>query len=121
MSVGFPAAISELLRHAMSEKIDPNSITLFAGLSGVDYGGDSFGFQNGITVSSTYAHLFSPRLVAFDEPESPGEPHPGPWEAAKGGYGYDIHVEIEVPEGVQFEPFDHLNSVWWLAALLRLR
>ncbi|WP_263819478.1 hypothetical protein [Salinibacter sp.] len=105
----------------MSENIDPNEITLFAGLSGVDYAGNPVELSNGIRVSSTYAHLFSPRLVAFDKPESSGDPHPGPWEAAKGGQGYDIHVEVEVPESIKVGPFDHLNSVWWFAALLRLK
>jgi len=54
-------------------------------------------------------------------PALPGEPHPSPWSAAKGGQAFDILVQLFVP--TEMEPpgsFDRLNTVWLIAALMRL-
>lgn len=105
----------------MCEAIDPNNTTLFAGLSEAKYESEPVEFSNGIRISGTYAHLMLPRLLAFGKPEKPGGFHPAPWIPTQGQSGYDIHVEVEVPEAIKVEPYDHLNTVWWLTALLRLK
>jgi len=101
--------------------INPNSITLYAGLSGVEYTSESVELSNGIQISDTYAHLMSPRLLAFNEPEEDEGPHPGPWEAVRGGRGHNVRAQAKIPESIRIAPFDHLNSVWWFVAMLRLK
>lgn len=62
----------------------------------------------------------SVNLMAF-RPAKQGRHHPGPWKAAKGGFGYDISVEIQVPTGgtlpCSLQPRD---AIWLIAALVRL-
>lgn len=93
---------------------------LFAGLSGIKLDVESYDLGLGVSLRRTYAHLSSPSLMMFERAE-PGKPHPGPWKAAMGGYGYDIEVELSIPVG---EPLPaNLNpeeTVAWITALLRL-
>lgn len=94
--------------------------TLYAGLSHVTYGGEPFDLGHGVVLRSTYAHLFSANLMAFTRaPE--GKHSPGPWRAARGGYSYDIEVELAVPSKQELpgESTAH-DVVWLIAALLRL-
>lgn len=59
-------------------------------------------------------------IMAF-APAEPGKPHPAPWKSARGGITFDILAELHVP--ASFAPpnwFDRLNTIWWLAALMRL-
>lgn len=63
----------------------------------------------------------APFLMAY-APAEPGEPHPAPWSAVSGGLGYDIHVQLHVPEDfARPQWFSRLNTVWWLIALIRLK
>lgn len=64
----------------------------------VTYDGEPFDLGRGITLRSTYAHLFAASMMAFAR-ASEGKPHPAPWRAARGGYGYDIEAELAVPTG----------------------
>ncbi len=94
---------------------------LYGGLAGARLPVEEFDFGRGITVSRTYALLMAPFMMAFS-PAERGRPHPSPWRAAKGGFGFDIHAQIHVPR--DFKPsewFDRLNTVWWFVALLRFR
>ena len=68
----------------------------YAGLSNVTYEGDPFDLGAGVTLRSTYAHLFAVPMMAFARAPA-GQPHPAPWHAARGGFSYDIEVEIVVP------------------------
>lgn len=101
--------------------MNPNEIDSYAGIAGASVEMESFNFGEGIVLSKTFAHLMAPFLMAFARAE-PGKPHPAPWKAAQGGFGFDVLAQLEVPK--EFNPprwFDHLNTVWWFAALLRLR
>jgi hypothetical protein len=94
---------------------------LFGGLSGPPLPVDQYDMGRGISLTRTYAHLFAPFMMAF-APAPPGQPHPAPWRAAKGGFGFDIISQVHVPR--TFSPpqwFDRLNTVWWIVALLRFR
>lgn len=104
----------------MSQSPNPNDVTLFAGLSGAELSVDHFDFGNGVSIESTFAHLMNPYVVAFSEAER-GKPHPAPWKLARGGSGFDVVAQLTVPEGVSAGGFDHLNTVWWFVALLRLK
>lgn len=92
----------------------------YGGLSGVELEIDSYDLGHGITLYKTFAHLMSPLLMAFAPPKSRGI-HPPPWSAAKGGFGYDIHVQIHVPASFNLSNWmDCTDVLWWIAALIRI-
>ena len=98
-----------------------NEIDLYAGIAGASVEVNSFHFGEGIVLSKTFAHLMAPFLMAF-APAELGKHHPAPWKAAQGGFGFDVLAQLKVP--TKFNPprwFDHFNTAWWFAALLRLR
>jgi len=97
---------------------NPNDI--YAGLSGFVLSPERAELGNGVVISQTYAHLMAPFLMAF-APAAPGKAHPTPWKSAQGGLAMDIFAELFVPVSCQPDPLDQLNTVWWIAALLRLR
>ncbi len=93
---------------------------IYAGISLVSLETRSFDLGHGLTLTPTYAHLMAPFVMAF-APAPPGKPHPAPWSAATGGLALDILVQLFVPP--EIEPpgsFDRLNTVWLIAALMRL-
>lgn len=93
---------------------------MYAGMAHVSFDDGSFEFGYGVTLKSTYAHLFAANMMAFARaPE--GKHHPGPWRAAQGGYGYDIEVELAVPSGQALPgQLSEKDTIWLIAALLRL-
>lgn len=93
---------------------------LFGGVTGVTLPVASFSLGEGIELRQTFSHLFSTNMMAFAPPGPEGY-HPAPWKAAKGGFGYDIAVEIRAPSQTSLgESFDASEIIWWIAALLRL-
>jgi hypothetical protein len=93
---------------------------LYAGLSGTSLGVESFDLGRGVRLVSTYAHLFSPYIMAFAPPGPQGH-HPAPWQAAKSGYGFDISIELQVPNSnLLANNLDARETIWWIAALLRI-
>lgn len=100
--------------------MNPNKISLYAGISDAQLEVDDFHFGHGVVISKTFAYVMAPFLIAF-APAKKGKPHPPPWKTVGGGFGCDIHVQLYVPQ--EFCPpnwFDRLNSVWWIVALIRL-
>jgi hypothetical protein len=94
---------------------------LYGGLSGSLLPVDKYDLGCGVTFSRTFAHLMAPFMMAFSPAES-GKPHPAPWRAAKGGFGFDITIQIHIPRDFRTDKwFDRLNSIWWFVALLRFR
>lgn len=94
--------------------------TIYAGLSHVTYDGEPFDLGYGLTLRSTYAHLFSANMMAFAR-AAKGKAHPAPWRAARGGFGYDIEAELAVPTGGELPGgLSADDAVWLIAALLRL-
>lgn len=93
---------------------------IYAGLSHVKYEGPPFDLGHGVTLRSTYAHLFSANMMAFAK-AAEGKPHPAPWRASRGGFGYDIEAELAVPTGCELPGGLCADDVVWLiASLLRL-
>jgi hypothetical protein len=93
---------------------------VYAGISGVTLEPETFDLGDGVILSRTYAHLMSPYLMAFGPPGPQGY-HPAPWKSAKGGHGFDIHVELRVPSSTCLsKDFKTKEIVWWIAALLRV-
>jgi hypothetical protein len=93
---------------------------LYGGFMNVELPDGSFDLGSGIRLERTFAHLMSVNLMAF-APAAEGRHHPAPWKAAKGGFGYDISVEIQVPTGgtlpSSLQPRD---AIWLIASLIRL-
>jgi hypothetical protein len=93
---------------------------IFAGLSRVRYNGEPFDLGNGVMLRSAYAHLFAAPMMAFRR-AAPGQAHPPPWRAVKGGFAWDIEVEIAVPLGSTLPAgFDAEQVARLIATLLRL-
>lgn len=93
---------------------------IYAGISNVRLSDNQYDLSNDVRLERTYAHLMSPCLMAF-KPADAGKPHPGPWRTAKGGYSYDITVQLQVPLAQDLPGrMSPKETVWWIAALLRL-
>jgi hypothetical protein len=95
---------------------------LYGGISGAKLLTDEFDFGANVRLRNTYAHLMAPHIMAFSPPRSSGGHHPAPWKPAKGGFAFDIHIEISVPVAIDAlgKDFDAKETIWWIAALLRL-
>lgn len=101
--------------------MNPNDSPIYAGIAGIKPNLIEFDFGEGVSLRKTYAHVFAPFLAAFSAAEQ-GKPNPAPWKAISGGFAFDIHAEICIPLDFKLADwFDRLNTVWWLAALLRLK
>lgn len=104
----------------MNDISDKEPGCLFGGVFGVTLPMESFSLGEGVALRQTFSHLFSANMMAFAPPGPEGY-HPAPWKAAKGGFGYDIAVEICAPPRTSLgESFDARETIWWIAALLRL-
>jgi hypothetical protein len=104
----------------MSTDVSTKTEFLYGGVSGVTLATDCFDLGEGVEIRQTFAHLFSANMMAFARPE-PGGHHPPPWRAAKGGFAYDIEAEIRAPSRTSLgESFDAKETIWWIAALLRM-
>src|SRR5215467_815906 len=100
--------------------MDPNSTNLYAGLSDIVLIPEKFELGQGVVISRTYAHFMAPFLMAFSHAPA-GKPHPAPWKTAKGGFSIDIAAELFVPVECHLDHLDRFNTIWWIAALLRLK
>lgn len=105
----------------MSEPFDINQRDLYGGFTGLKPPPEPIDFGHGLILSKTFAHLIQAKVMAF-APAQPGAAHPAPWAAVHGGRGLDIHCQLLVPKDFNPGPFfDHLNTIWWISALIRLR
>lgn len=92
---------------------------LHAGLSGIELEEGSFELGEGIRLRRTYAHQFAPFMLAFAKP-NPGQPHPGPWKAARGGFAFDITAELYIPAALEKKYGSNTGLARLLVFLLRL-
>ena len=96
-----------------------NTPRIFAGLSeaSLPYAID---LGHGVSLRPTYTHLFAANMMAFQKAEH-GKPHPAPWKPARGGFAYDIQIELSVPADIPLPGGRSATEVIRLiASLLRL-
>lgn len=91
----------------------------YIGISGATLPQERFDLGHGLILSQTYAHLMSPCIMAF-APANLGAVHPGPWRAARGGFGYDVTIQLEVPHVGLPAALTATKAGWWILALLRI-
>ncbi len=104
----------------MEIKTNATTDYLYGGISGITLATESFDLGEGIELRQTFCHLLSANMMAFARP-GPSGFHPTPWKAAKGGFGYDIEIEIRAPAQTSLgKSFDAKETIWLIAALLRL-
>jgi hypothetical protein len=99
----------------------PNDSDLYAGLTHVRLVPDEFALGRGLVLSKTYAHIWAPFLMTF-APMQAGKPDLTRWKATNAGTAFDIYAQLHVP--LSFDTtnwFTRLGTIWWLAAMLRLR
>lgn len=93
-----------------------NDIELYAGFADARLQVNEFHFGHGIALSRTFAHLSAPFLAGFlprPTRDSSWQPEPR---------SFDVVAQLHVPEdAAPLRDMDRVNTVWWLAALLRLR
>ncbi|NSZ08233.1 hypothetical protein G6M14_17800 [Agrobacterium tumefaciens] len=99
---------------------DPAHSPIYGAISGGALPVDQFEIADGLVLRSTFAHVMSPYLMAFAEPDTPSKPHPGPWRPVSGGKGFNVRIEIALREGASPTKFDRINTVWWTISLLRM-
>lgn len=90
--------------------------TIYGGFSGIELELESFDLGLGIVLRKTYAHMFSPFMMAF-KPKGKYGFNDGPWKATKGGSSFDITIEIEIPYSKKYEQEE---VIWLIAALIRI-
>jgi hypothetical protein len=94
---------------------------IYGGVTNVSMSEDQFDLGHGLRIVRTYAHLFSTNMMAFSPPGGLLGIHGGPWKAAKGGFAYDISIELCVPTN---QPLPGAlmaqDAIWLIAALLRV-
>lgn len=101
--------------------MNPATDSIHAGIAGICMTAERFDLGHGLVLQRTFAHFMAPFLMAF-APAEHGKPHPGPWSAVSDGLGIDIGIQLYVPASFhQPKFFDRLNTVWWIAAIIRLR
>jgi hypothetical protein len=100
---------------------NPNEQDIYAGFSDILLPTNSFDLGSGIRISKTFIHVFGAYMAAFKEPLL-GSFHPAPWKSVAGGSSFDVRAELFIPKSTAlFQGIDRLNTVWLIAALLRLK
>lgn len=93
---------------------------MYLGLSGLDLGGRVFELGEGIQLRSTFAHVFSSDILAFERPATPTSFHPGPWQAVSHKPGIDILAELYIPKEYTNSRLSNLEAGHTIISLLRL-
>lgn len=92
----------------------------YAGLSGIKLPTPQADIGD-LSLQTTYAHLFSPFMMAF-QPAEASKPHPAPWRAVSAGFAVDIYCQLVVPVTNGKDHLDRaIETTWLIATLLRLR
>jgi hypothetical protein len=102
----------------MPNEPSPAKTDLYGAISDAVFEVATFDFGNNVTLAPAKAYFMRPCLITSTRPETS---FPA-MSVAAGGFGFDLVAELKVPS--QFELpnwFDQVNTIWWLAALMRLR
>lgn len=96
-----------------------NDVELYAGIADARLQVDAFHFGHGIALSRTFAHLSAPFLAGF-LPRPPRAAVDVPWRSEL--RSFDVVAQLHVPEGASpLRDLNRVDTVWWLAVLLRLK
>lgn len=96
--------------------MNPNDVTLYAGVADARLQVDTFHLGHGVALSRTFAHLSAPFLAGF-LPRPPKDALHPPEPVS-----FDIVAQLQLPEeSSPLRKLDRVNTIWWLAVLLRLR
>jgi hypothetical protein len=96
-----------------------NDIEIYAGFADARLQVDAFHFGHGIALSRTFAHLSAPFLAGF-LPRPPRAAGDSSWRPEP--RSFDVVAQLHVPEDSSpLRDLDRVNTVWWLAVLLRLK
>jgi len=102
------------------DKPDPNNVALYGAVCGIKLPQLEVHIADGLVLRKSYAHVMSPYLVALS-PVTPMGIHGGPWKVVSGGLGFDAYAELALKHQARPYCFDRVNTIWFIAALLRLR
>ncbi len=78
---------------------EPNG-PVYGGLTGLRLPAEPVDLGHGVMLTSTYAHIFCPYVMAFARPDHPGAHHPGPWKTPGFSTAFDITAQLAIPESV---------------------
>lgn len=98
---------------------DFSSAPIYAALSGLQLA-SPLELSDGLILRPAYSYVIKSQVVAFKKPVSPRAPHPAPWSALLDD-GIASEVEIVLSHDAKSLGFDRLNTLWFLACLLRLK
>lgn len=96
------------------------AVDVCLGLSGLDLKSRVIEFGHGIQLRTTFAHVFSTEILAFERPASPTSFHPGPWQAVTHKRGIDIDTELLIPKSYKHPKLPNLAVAHTIVSLLRL-
>jgi hypothetical protein len=103
------------------EAVDLETVALYAGLSRVALPDGPTELMPGLTLRPTYAHFFTSPVVAFAPPHKPSAPHPAPWHRTRnGGSAETVTVEMCLAEGARPWTFSRVDTIRFVAGLIRL-
>jgi hypothetical protein len=101
--------------------LNPNEIAIYAALTGAALEVDAFALGHGLVLSRTAVHLSTDSVLSL-LPSVPEVNQGGLRMLARSGPGLDLAGQLHIP--AEFRPqrwLDRVNTVWWIATLLRLR
>lgn len=94
---------------------------LFAGFANLSLPGDVYDLGEGFSFTPTYGYLMASLTMATSR-RTQERPYGEPWAAVGGGFAFEVSVQLHIPRDFQRNKwFDRLNTVWWIAALVRLQ
>lgn len=96
-------------------------LPLFGALTGVILKRAPFELAPGIEIRSTLIELIQSNTIAFALPEDASLPHPGPWQATRGGGTLECRVEISIREMPSLPVPTPARLLYLVAALIRLQ
>ncbi|GBD48543.1 hypothetical protein [Methylopila sp. Yamaguchi] len=102
-------------------KLDFDHEALFGALGRVELSVSPIQLKEGLFLQKTFAHVFSAPMAAFSPPPLNRGPHPAPWAVVHGrGEAEDFVAEIVLEAGAKPLPYERLETVRMVAALIRL-
>lgn len=97
--------------------VNPLNSDLYAGITNITVHSE-FKITDGLIIRPIKAYIMTPYIIRYTD-EPPGTKHSKPWKSASGSE-FAINSEIFLHRNCTPLSFDRLNTIWWLAALIRM-